>query len=46
MGHCAPSIAQTLLDVTGQKDWPVKMAAGTRRNAPRDLELELSDSRV
>src|SRR5512132_3970939 len=29
MGHCAPSIAQTLLDVTDQKkDWAVKLAAG------------------
>ena len=29
MGHCAPSITQTLLDVTEQKkDWAVKLAAG------------------
>lgn len=29
MGHCAPSIAQTLLDATEQKkDWAVKLAAG------------------
>ena len=29
MGHCAPSITKTLLDVTEQKkEWPVKMAAG------------------
>jgi C_GCAxxG_C_C family probable redox protein len=29
MGHCAPSIAQTLLDVTNQKkEWAVKLAAG------------------
>lgn len=29
MGHCAPSITQTLLDVTEQQnDWAVKLAAG------------------
>lgn len=29
MGHCAPSIAKTLLDVSDQKkDWAVKLAAG------------------
>jgi C_GCAxxG_C_C family probable redox protein len=29
MGHCAPSIAQTLLDVTDQKKaWVIKLAAG------------------
>jgi hypothetical protein len=29
MGHCAPSITQTLLEVTQQKkDWAVKLAAG------------------
>ena len=29
MGHCAPSIARTLLDLTDQKrDWVVKLAAG------------------
>jgi C_GCAxxG_C_C family probable redox protein len=29
MGHCAPSIAKTLLDATAQKkDWAVKLAAG------------------
>jgi C_GCAxxG_C_C family probable redox protein len=29
MGHCAPSIAKTLLDVTEQKkDWAVKLVAG------------------
>lgn len=29
MGHCAPTVMQTLLDVSGtQKEWPVKLSAG------------------
>ncbi len=29
MGHCAPTVMQTLLDVSGvQQEWPVKLSAG------------------
>jgi len=29
MGHCAPALMRTFLDICGEKEaWPVKMAAG------------------